>query len=393
MLVRRHARRVVFPTTRFLQPTHAAAVRIRRPSDVGLLALRLAIVAAAVLACAQPVLLAAWRTASWDRRFARAVVVDTSASAAGSAEASRLADQEMQAFASGRFAGSDLRDELRRAANWIVHTPPARREVVIVSDFQRGALDAQAWRAIPDGVGIRFVRLARGSSSQPVTLPEVTGPRGRVWQPSMTVHDRAIDAQWTTGGAMTQPAWLSSSQPSAHADAAARALAAALSPGVPPGDETHRVIIAFRGAPPQAGERIVETPWMLRALLEMRTSELLADIGERLEAREANGTLIVRTSVAADDPAAPAIARAVVAAVRPSALVDPELEPLTIPDATLATWRRDPAPVAVAPGAIASDATEARWLWALALVLLGIEAIVRRRTAAAAASVEHARAA
>src|SRR3954468_18343885 len=77
MLVRRHARRIVFPTTKFLQATRAAAVRIRRPSDVGLLALRLGIVLAAVLAAAQPVLLASWRTAAWDRRGPRAVRLHT----------------------------------------------------------------------------------------------------------------------------------------------------------------------------------------------------------------------------------------------------------------------------------------------------------------------------
>ena len=65
MLLRRNARRIVFPTTRFLPRTRASAVRFRRPSDVRLLILRAAVVLAAVLACAQPVLLSAWRMARW----------------------------------------------------------------------------------------------------------------------------------------------------------------------------------------------------------------------------------------------------------------------------------------------------------------------------------------
>ena len=73
MLLRRNARRIVFPTTQFLPRTRASAVRFRRPSDVGLLLLRCGIVLAAVLAAAQPLLLGAWRTRAWDERIARAV--------------------------------------------------------------------------------------------------------------------------------------------------------------------------------------------------------------------------------------------------------------------------------------------------------------------------------
>src|SRR6185295_10633737 len=45
MLARRNARRVVFPATHFVRAAPAAAVRLRRPTDLGLLLLRLAIVA------------------------------------------------------------------------------------------------------------------------------------------------------------------------------------------------------------------------------------------------------------------------------------------------------------------------------------------------------------
>ena len=80
MLARRNARRVVFPATHFVRAAPAAAVRLRRPSDLGLLLLRLAIVAAAILAAAQPLVLTPWRQARWNARVARAVVVDTSRS-------------------------------------------------------------------------------------------------------------------------------------------------------------------------------------------------------------------------------------------------------------------------------------------------------------------------
>jgi hypothetical protein len=110
MLLRRNARRLIFPTTRFLPRTRASAVRFRRPSDVGLLILRAGIVLAAVLACAQPVLLSSWRTARWNQRTARAVVVDTSRSVPSTPETARLADQELQAFASATFRTRDVRE-------------------------------------------------------------------------------------------------------------------------------------------------------------------------------------------------------------------------------------------------------------------------------------------
>src|SRR3954469_6556590 len=250
MLMRRHARRVVFPTTRFLQVTRAAAARIRTPSDIPLLSLRLGIVLAAVLAAAQPVLLASWRTAAWDRRVARAVVLDTSATVAAIPAAAQAAEQEMRAFTSARFAGADLRAELRRATEWIVHTPPARREIVIVSDFQRGTIDEASMRAIPGGIGIRFVAARREEAPRRRSLPAVTGWRGARWSPSVVVFDDHLSATWDGGEVANTPAWISTAQPIQDADAAARAIQAAASFGLPASDDAHQVVVAFRDAPP-----------------------------------------------------------------------------------------------------------------------------------------------
>ena len=91
LLLRRNARHVLFPAARFLVETRAAAVRVRRPSDVLLLIVRLAIVAAAVAAAAQPLLTTSRRLAQWDGRTVRAVVVDTTAT--GGSDVDRLVDQ------------------------------------------------------------------------------------------------------------------------------------------------------------------------------------------------------------------------------------------------------------------------------------------------------------
>ena len=72
LLTRHQARRVAFPTIRFVQPSNTAAVRPQNPTDVWLMCLRMAAIACAAAAAAQPLLLSGWRVASWNARIARA---------------------------------------------------------------------------------------------------------------------------------------------------------------------------------------------------------------------------------------------------------------------------------------------------------------------------------
>src|SRR5207249_6644417 len=77
ILVLRRAERFSFPTLRFLQPTRHAAIRRHLVEDVGLLAVRAAILAAAVAALAAPLIITAARRQAWERRIVRAIVVDS----------------------------------------------------------------------------------------------------------------------------------------------------------------------------------------------------------------------------------------------------------------------------------------------------------------------------
>ena len=88
ILIQRRAERFPFPTLRFLQPTRLAAIRRHLLEDVPLLAIRIALIAAAVAALAGPLLLTGARRQAWDRRIVRAVVTDTGGAeqAPGSAE-------------------------------------------------------------------------------------------------------------------------------------------------------------------------------------------------------------------------------------------------------------------------------------------------------------------
>ncbi len=69
------------------------------------------------------------------------------------------------------------------------------------------------------------------------------------------------------------------------------------------------------------------------------------------------------------------------ATARPSRVE--ELEPVMLPDWTLASWRRPATPADASTGS-GSDASDGRWLWLLALLLLGVETWMRRERRAAA---------
>ncbi len=165
-----HATRMAFPSLRFVPPSRTAAVRMRLPSDVALMLVRVAIVALAVAALAGPIVLTAARTAAWNSRTARAVVVDTSDSmgvpdATGVAPARAAAEGAAAELASAtygvRLDARDLRQGMARASAWLAASPPARREVVVVSDFQRGGLASSTSSSMASGIGVRFVPVGR----------------------------------------------------------------------------------------------------------------------------------------------------------------------------------------------------------------------------------------
>jgi hypothetical protein len=382
MLLRRNARHVVFPATHFLLATRAAAVRLRRPSDIGLMILRLAIVAAAVIAVAQPIVVTPRRVAQWNARTVRAVILDTGRGMPDGGEAARLAQQEMAAFQAQQFAGSSPRDALARAVTWLAGTPPGRREVVIISDFQQGALDAVDLAVLPAGVGVRLVRAGTHPAARDVSLPAVAGFRAATWQPSARVEREATGATWTRSGEAPSVPWLTTTQPAGEAEAAARAVAAAASAGIASGAPAREVRIRFAGAPAETAKmRPVRERWMAQAVVALRRSPLLGETNVSVTTGELDGRLVVETTAAAASAEAPAVARAVILAVRPESIADREAEVATVSDAELATWRRDAAPVTTAPGepfAGGVPDSDARWFWIVALLLLGVETWIRR---------------
>jgi hypothetical protein len=397
LLARRHARRVVFPAAHFVRPAHAAAVRLRHPTDLGLLALRLAIVGAAIAAAAHPVLVTPGRVSRWDERTSRAVIVDTSRSMPSpDAAAALAAGEETGVFRARRIDAADLADGLRRAVDWLASVPPSRREIAIVSDFQQGSIDRRDLAALPPGIGIRFVRAGALPPERRAEMPSVDAWRGARWQGSVAIDERGTAVTWTQQpGAGPSPAalsaWLAVAVPPADAPVADRALRAAASFGVPPGDDGRRGIVVFAGGRIEGTAQPIRAPWMVDAALALRRSHLLRDTGIDVSAEDRGGSLAVHAPLAVASPAAPAVVRAVMLAMRPDAIADPELETRAIPEKDLLAWQREAAPVGSPPVVArtlrdtADGEGQARWLWLLALVLLGVEVWARHlRTRAVA---------
>ncbi|MCC7031251.1 MAG: BatA domain-containing protein [Acidobacteria bacterium] len=156
LLARTRSRRVAFPSLRFLEATPLSAVTRRTLQDWPLLLVRIAVVLAAVAALATPVFITPAREAAWASRVARAVVLDDSAAPP---------EDELRSAAVGAtFSRSRVRDAVADAARWLADQRPAHREIVVLSAFKRGAVDAADFVGVPPEVGIRLVRSSNGTA-------------------------------------------------------------------------------------------------------------------------------------------------------------------------------------------------------------------------------------
>jgi hypothetical protein len=350
LLVRQQNRRVDYPSLRFLRQSQLAAFRWRNIQDALLLACRAAIVAAAVLALAGPVVQTAARSAAYGNRVARAVVVEpgTNPSAA--------AAESTGAFASKTFTRARLGDAVADAARWLNEQPPASREVVLVGTFRRDTLTRGDLRAVPDSAGIRFVPAGAAVGARDLTLPILISRRGAGESGGVVIEQRqaslAPESTRVTSGAETPAPSDSVRILAAPADQslADAALRAALAEGMRWRDSSQRVLIAWQGA----DEDVVQQALSGAVLARMdRPEPISSAVSAVIDAVEA---------VSADSLAT--------------------LEPEMVSAEQLRAWSRPPG--GVPANARPVDEGDRRWLWAVALALLGAEYWLRRtRTAAA----------
>lgn len=359
LLRRQPARRVIVPTVRFVPKSSHSALRLRPPADPLLLGLRTLILAGASIALAAPLLTTAARYAEWDARIARAVVVDPGARDALSSE--RLDAMRGSAFVVRTFESEDIRDALNRASAWLDAAPPARREIVIASDFRHGVLWPADFVSVADEVGLRFERIARDRRSTARDVAVLF--EGRRWSRRTEVSDQRTAATYVETDA------------GAGFVASQTALEAAAIAGAPAPDPDRSLELRFGAG--AAGDRIdVDEPWQLRAAQSVLLDPDAAH--GRPSVTVENKGLNVSSPVDPETYDAARLATAVLESLQdPSSLVSAEVR--SIPFETLEAWSREPARVDHEQWRHA-DRNDGRWLWGIVLLFLALEAIVRWRS-------------
>ena len=380
LLARRHAVRVTFPTLRFLPAANSSSIRRHRLSDVALMCLRMLIVAAAVAALAQPFVVTTTRTRDLGSSVSRAVIVDSSESmlrrAADGRDALTAARERARNLASEAaratlIEGPRLAPALAGAAAWLERAP-GLREIVIVSDFQSGAIDRSDLSGLPDDIGLSVVKIAITTASA-VTLPPLTvGPHEVQTRVAMganrsDVEWRAIPATSPQGSELRILAGDEERPRVEAALQAARAVTAVSAAG------THQIVVVFPGAPERdavlKASAPIDLPWMVGVASR-------AGVRSTPARRSSDGALVLFPTTSDGLSAASLLAGAIGAAADVVSLV--ELEPETVPQELLTQWERRATPPVVPRTGPRAGESDGRWFWGLALVLLGIEAVVRR---------------
>lgn len=415
LLGRDRAPRHSFPSLRFIEIAELPPTRRTRIHDLLLLATRAAILAVAVAALAQPMLLLASRRAAIDDRLARAIIVDTSASMARrTPSGSRAADSARSlakslasdARASMVIETASPQSAMDGAISWLA-SQRSRRELVVVSDFQVGTLDSGVVSVVPAAMGFRTAGIPTNTSGASLDR-ESTARVGIVAR--VDLANDATNVTWTFGTA--------TGEPRIDIDAGDASVSEAVSSAsriigvTAPTDTATRVTVVFRGAPDRQALSLRAIPVTSQRVIELvaraRRDSLLASLGSTINFahRSIDTSLSRQAPIAAEDTAGGAHrllvfsndplgstrSAALVGALRRALSVAPsvtELDPSTIPPAVIASWQRAPS---AEPTRETVDQTngpsDGRWLWMIVLALLGVETWLRRERRVATVRIQ-----
>jgi hypothetical protein len=408
LLGRRRPVPLPFPTLRFLDRSEIVPARRHRLNDLPLLVMRLAILTAAVTALAGPVFVA-WRRQPAPT-IARAIVVDTSSSMSRMTPRGRPARDEarerVQSLSAGDVTtrvieGDLLASAVATAATWLADQP-GRRDLVVISDFQLGALDGADLVALPADVGMNLARI------ETVALQTVPGPAiavgGRTFVSRLVLGDGDTRVTWTPAPAGWQaPSPLATVAGPAERQDADAALEAAAAEGVPASASDRLVAVIFPSAPERAAiaaaGRPPGAPWMFDVMNALYGDPLASDLRcdrdrcldrTAMLSAEISGTtrLVLLPETGAGHLFSAALLRSAWrAAARPAIR---ELEPMHVPDTRLERFNR---PTSAPPARVDAPGADSdgRWIWVVVLALLAIEALMRRPRRAKAAEVPRAR--
>ena len=412
LLTRQRARPLAFPTLRFLKGATVTSARDRRLRDVALLALRCAILLAVVAAGAGPIVRALRGPAPVASSLRRAIVIDTSASMLRKNADGRTVLGAARVQAAGLSPAADatrtieidrLDAGLSRATAWL-DVAPGRGEIVVISDFQRGALAASDLAIVPSADGVRLVRV---DAPMPPAPSASAGLGSRTFTARAAIDGDATRISWRNAFAAPPLAVQVVAGPSPSREVEA-AIDAAQSQGLPTGTAAHAIAVVS-GDVPNPSERLaaarpIDSPWMFDAITRVRDDAAARAAAGRSDASlDAPSTLAAvarnrggRAAIAAGASGVgdtqtlqffvlssnPLLLSATIAAAARAAVARPsweESEPVTISDADLATWNR-PTPASAPVPASDDGRSDARWCWALALVFVILETAARRST-------------
>jgi hypothetical protein len=419
LLSRRNARVQPFPTLRFLQASPLLLARRTRLTDLTLMAVRMAILGCAVAALAQPYLLTANRQELRSRTLARAIVVDTSASMLRAAqdgvtaievarqEAGRLAEQ---AGFSLILESAQPAQALAGAGGWLA-LQPARRELVVLSDFQLGTLEPGDLATLaPDvGVELRGIHVLPQNPTREFAVRQ--GPRAAMVR--TTLAPAHIDVEWTAQRAADTAADRSLIVLGGAENDRARAAEHAASVLAAGNARTFRPIVMVfpdyeQWAEALQAARPLNDAWMADLLTRIRDDALLAAAAATalvgpdtvataltVLARTTEGNpvlLAARGSFEDRDHlflfcrahAGSLTSAALFAAVLRGLSAAPpvqEREPAQLNDQQLEELERPAAAATASAATQDSGPSDGRWLWLLVLALLVWESRLRRTTA------------
>jgi hypothetical protein len=390
LFARTPVRRIVVPSLRAVAARIPRLRRRRHLRDPWLLAVRLLVVTAAVLASAAPLLVTPARRAAWAGRVARAVIVDRAVSGAATPDviAPITAVASTGAIAVRVFTAEAVDSAVPSALAWLARQPPAQHEIVVVGDDASLPTTATL-AAIPAATGIR---LAAG--------PTTGGPAARLWA-GAALPGRAIEARVGRAADASAPTsdWdavpLTPLPVTFVAPIEALSTIEAIWDGVQaegaflrPPSTWQRVRVEWPGASStsDAAVRPLDPAdrarvWPLTALRRIGTAAAAPaaswmPLAPGVAAARAGETIVIRMS-AVDAPGP--IARALRAVLQVAAGED--LPPRRVGPADGLRRRAIERP----PSGVPSDASrnvsarDGRWLWAMALVGLVVESLLRRR--------------
>jgi hypothetical protein len=367
LLLRRRATRIAFPSVRFIAASDRSSVRLRRPNDLLLMLVRTGIVALAALAIARPLVLTDARVRTLGQRAIRAIVVDATASVDAERAAEAAAAERQGAVVSRQFAGA-LPDAIEHAAAWLNVAEPGLREIVVISDFQRGALSAAHLMNVPAAVGLRTIRVARAAASLGTFEAPAVFHEGAVLSRTVRLDEAS------TAVVLRPSATPSGLDISADPSAKARITRAIASAGALAPSPAQPLRVRFDARQPATAFSAWRRGWAF-------------DVARQLFASPATAGVAFHVTPTADalaiDVESPPNSYLAAEAARTAldARFDigefSEQEPATTQDEVIQSWSRAPHPPDISAWRLSNE-SDGRWLWLAAVALIVAETLLRR---------------